>query len=489
MKTVETAQGVCRFAVAQTDITPPVGIYHRMWGAATHDRSVGVHRPLTASVLMFASADEGKSPQQYQLLVALDHCLFSTVELNALLDAITAATAVAREAIVVTFSHTHAAGMMTLDRQSLPGGDLIPEYLSGLYTTVAKLAVECQHNLRPADITYGRGHCHLAAHRDFWDEVHREYVCGLNPGGPADDAVLVARITVDDGQVLATVVNYACHPTTLAWQNRLISPDFPGATCELVRKATGAPCVFIQGACGDLGPREGYVGEPEIADRNGRQLGYAALSVIESLPPPKTHTQYAGPVVSGATIGTWENVPLPEVRRKQVRIWDVQRATIDLPYRPDLPSLEQVARGLEKWQAEEKAALATGDQVLIRDCRAMVERQTRLLARLGKLPTGNFFPYKLVVWRIGDGIWISVQGEPYNLLQTSLRQRFPGVPIMVASISSDWGCTYLPPAELYGKGIYQESIAVLAPGSLEKVIESAGDLIEQIIRAPASVTA
>ena len=51
MKRLETPQGRCLAGAARCNITPPVGIYHRMWGAATHDRSTGIHRPLTATVL------------------------------------------------------------------------------------------------------------------------------------------------------------------------------------------------------------------------------------------------------------------------------------------------------------------------------------------------------------------------------------------------------------------------------------------------------
>ena len=36
----------CRFGVARRDVTPPVGIYARSWGAATHEVAEGVHRPL-----------------------------------------------------------------------------------------------------------------------------------------------------------------------------------------------------------------------------------------------------------------------------------------------------------------------------------------------------------------------------------------------------------------------------------------------------------
>ena len=48
----------------------------------------------------------------------------------------------------------------------------------------------------------------------------------------------------------------------------------------------------------------------------------------------------------------------------------------------------------------------------------------------------------------------------------------PDKVIIVASIAADWGASYLPPRELYDTGIYQESIAVVAAGSLEQLIES-----------------
>src|SRR4029450_10551159 len=48
----------CAFGVARRDVTPPVGIYARSWGAATHDVAEGVHQPLTATAAVFASLAE-----------------------------------------------------------------------------------------------------------------------------------------------------------------------------------------------------------------------------------------------------------------------------------------------------------------------------------------------------------------------------------------------------------------------------------------------
>src|SRR5688572_11664085 len=102
----------------------------------------------------------------------------------------------------------------------------------------------------------------------------------------------------------------------------------------------------------------------------------------------------------------------------------------------------------------------------------MAERKRRLLHRLSQLPPGEAFPLQVVLWRIGDGFWLGVQGESYSLLQTELRRRFPGTPIIVGSVAADWGASYLPPAGTYGTGTYQESIAVVAAGSLEQLIDS-----------------
>jgi hypothetical protein len=499
MPFLETPQSRCRLGLARVDVTPPVGIYHRMWGAASHDRATGVHRALTATALVFQPDTEGETPARRasegtapalagasgwcdgltQLLLALDHCFLPVPQMNALLKAITRGTGLAREQVIVSFSHTHGSGLMGQDRWGLPGGELIPPYLERVVQTSVELVLQALRTLQPVTLVYGRGHCALAGQRDFWDEQSRQWVCGFNPGGFADDTVLVVRAVDRTGTSVVTLVNYACHPTTLAWQNTLLSPDYVGAMREVVEKETGAPIVFTQGASGDLGPREGFVGDPAVADRNGRQLGYAVLSTLEALPPPGTRFEYTGPVVSGATLGTWAHVPLDLERLRRLRTWRWESWTVDLPYRPELPTSEQTESELARWQSEETAAQQAGDTLRARDCRAMVERMTRWLARLATLPAGRVFPLPVTLGQLGDALWLAVEGEHYQVLQTTLRQRFPGVPIIVITVANGARPTYLPPREIYGKGIYQESIAVLAPGCLEKLIDTIGERIQQ----------
>src|SRR5690606_13777212 len=88
-RVVETPQSHCRAGISTGDITPPVGIYHRMWGAALHDRAEGIHRPLTATALLLAPLEPPEaepSPAaadglaEPQLIIAVDHCILSDEE-------------------------------------------------------------------------------------------------------------------------------------------------------------------------------------------------------------------------------------------------------------------------------------------------------------------------------------------------------------------------------------------------------------------------
>jgi hypothetical protein len=485
---VDLPQGFCHFGQARGDITPPVGIYHRMWGAALHDQAEGVHRPLTATALVFQAAGQPAGPATEVVVLAVDHCILGTREMDDLIDSVCAPPRLRqpdteplpplqRHQILVAFSHTHAAGLMDRVRGNLPGGEFIGPYLDDMNRKLNELVATARRSCRPASLTFATGHCALAAHRDLQDTVRGQIVCGYNPEGPADDTLLVARVSDEANQTITTIVNYACHPTTLAWENRLISPDFPGAMRELVEQSTEAPCVFLQGASGDLGPVEGFVGDPAVADRNGRQLGYAALSVLETLPQPFTRFQYAGPVVSGATLGPWVHVPLGEQERESKSRWRFKSATVPIAYRTDLPTLDEAQAERARYAAEEVTARAAGDILKARDCRAMVERRDRQLRWLANQPKEQFFPLPMTLWQTGDAIWLAVECEPYHILQRSLRDRFPDTPIMVMTVVNNSRASYLPPRESYGKGIYQESIAVLGPGCLETLIDAAAEQI------------
>jgi hypothetical protein len=463
---ISTPQARCKVGFAQSDITPPVGIYHRMWGAALHDRATGVHRPLMATA-MYLEALDGSARQ---VILGLDHCILDGAELSAIRNRI---GRTGPDEVAVALSHTHGSGWMSRTRSALPGGEMIGPYLDMLANVCEHVAKKATGSAHPATLLYGTAKCDLARQRDFYDPGSKQFVCGFNPDAPADDTVLVAR-AIDDttGETLGTVVNYACHPTTLAWANTLISPDYVGAMREVVEANTHAPCLFLQGASGDLGPRDGYVGDVKVADRNGRQLGFAALSALEALPPPGTQFDFTGPVVSGAILGSWAHNPVTDAEKKRFAAWGTRRFVVALPYRLNLPTVDGTKAELVKWEAEESAARLANDTVRVSECRARAEQMTRQLARLAAMPPGPAYPYRVSVSRLGDSVWVFCPGELYQTFQTTLRTRFPNVAVVIATVTNDWQPGYLPAASSYGYGIYQEVIAAVAPGSLETVIET-----------------
>src|SRR5262249_21717094 len=156
---------------------------------------------------------------------------------------------------------------------------------------------------------------------------------------------------------------------------------------------------------------------------------------------------YAGPVISGATLGAWGHVPLDAEQLRQKSRWRRQRWTVDLPYRPELRTPEQTEAERARWQAEEQVARAAGDQAKARDCRAMVERMTRWLTRVAGLPPGRTFPMPVTLWQTGDALWLAVEAEHYQALQRALRDRFPGVPLVVMTLANGSRPAYLPTAD------------------------------------------
>ena len=250
---------------------------------------------------------------------------------------------------------------------------------------------------------------------------------------------------------------------------------------EVIEGQTGVPCLFLQGASGDLGPREGFVGDVQVADRNGRQGGYAAMAALEALPRAGLTYQYAGPVLSGTWIGTWKYVPQSPDRVAATSQWQWRNVVIEVPYRHDLPTILETEAERERWLRLENEAKETGDADAVRRCRANGEQMTRQLARLRALAPGRTCPVPCSIGIWGDAIWVLVPGEFYQHFQIELRKRFATHPVLVTTLVGDWQPGYFPTAAAYGYGIYQEVIAVVAAGSLEVVLEAISREIQSLL--------
>ncbi len=312
--------------VARTDITPPEGIYCRVWGAAKHETPTALHHALTATALALRADAGGPA----LVLLGLDLGWLEPTENRRFLEAVREGAQVGADHLMVNLCHSHAAPPLCFDVVDRPGGDRIMAYFQTVIDRSIEAIQAAKGALQPAWITADYGRCSLAANRNYVDTDFGETVCGFNPHEPADDTLAYARVASDDGTTMATLLNYGCHPTTLGPRNTTISSDYVAAARRIVEDVDGGPCLFIISPCGDTAPRNTYASEPDDADRNGRQLGYAAASAATSLLPPGEEMVYAGPLISGATLGTWTRRPIAPDGCATVRS---ARLDIDLPQR------------------------------------------------------------------------------------------------------------------------------------------------------------
>jgi hypothetical protein len=439
--------------VSRADITPPVGIYARNWGAATHDAAEGIHRPLTATVLTLQSHNN----ELPLVLAALDLGWWRGREdewilRNAIIEEFGLDTA----RVMICLSHTHAGPSICRADSNKPGGDLVAGYLQHLQHALLRATREALQSSQPATLSWHYGKSTLATNRDLRDPQANRVICGWNHNHHADDTLLVGCVKDGNSQTLATIVNYACHPTTLAWQNRLISPDYIGALRETVETQTNAPCLFLLGASGELAPREQYIDDAAVADAHGHQLGFAVLSALADMLPPQTAFEYSHVVESGAPLAVWQRVPTEVDTTLAARCVDVQLPLKDWPL-----------------AAEIEAELRTTSD------RALGERLRRKLIIRRAVGDGSSAAVPAYIWRVGGAFFVGHPNEAYSLLQTELRRAFPEYAVAVMNVVNGWS-GYLPPQELYDEDLYAVWQTPFERGSLEQLIETCRRVLESM---------
>jgi hypothetical protein len=87
----------------------------------------------------------------------------------------------------------------------------------------------------------------------------------------------------------------------------------------------------------------------------------------------------------------------------------------------------------------------------------------------------------VTVAQLGGALWVFTAGELYQYFQRTLRERFPNFAVVVATLTNDWQPGYLPSAQSYGYGIYQEIITAVAPGTLEALTETVCREVKRLV--------
>jgi hypothetical protein len=238
-----------RVGVARDIITPPVGVELAGYGFGP---SVGVLDDLEAQALYLEDEHTAAA------IVTTDLLMLGPDLVTVVRQRLEATLGLPAEHVLLSASHTHAAPTAMPLRQ---WGRVDAAYLRTLEAQLTMAVTRAQADAQAARAGWGVGRAATIA------ENRRSGQRTIDP------AVPVLRFDDADGDPLAVLFGYGCHPVSLHSYRNLLSPDYPGYTRAVIRCALGDEVVpmFALGPSGDVNPA-GYVAG-KTTPRRSRQIG------------------------------------------------------------------------------------------------------------------------------------------------------------------------------------------------------------------------
>ncbi len=233
---------VLAVGAARLDISPDhaviLGGYGVYFWSKKHCRwSQGVHDPLYATALYFLKGDEAL------VLIETDEVGLVKGDIDQIRDAVATKLRLSRERVIVGATHTHhgpdTIGLWGTLQPANSGRD--ERYMNMLKDRCVAAAVQAYQSRRPAHLAYALGE-ESALHYN----IHQNETSDPN----LDHTITVLIATGDDGKVIATLTNWACHPTTEDAPNRLVSSDWVGVFYQDMAAAMPGVHMYVNGSIG-----------------------------------------------------------------------------------------------------------------------------------------------------------------------------------------------------------------------------------------------
>lgn len=255
-----------RAGFAKQDITPAKPTPMWGYGARHAALSTGVRDPLYAKALVIdvgseklalVGLDLGRAPREDML-----------VRIRA---AVRKSCGVGMSLIVGSHTH-HGPVIELLDEPGKGRGafDDAVAYATELEQKIILAIQQAAADVRPARIGWGAKPVDLNRNRHSKIEPK-----------PVDRELGVIRLDDLDGDPIAVIVNFAAHPTMLEASDLRFSADWPGQMMNAVEAELGAPCLFLQGALGDLSVRT--TDDIRDIETYGRALAEHVIEVAHAL--------------------------------------------------------------------------------------------------------------------------------------------------------------------------------------------------------------
>jgi neutral ceramidase len=272
-----------------------------MAGYAARDKpSAGKIHELFAKVLIIED-QEGT-----RLAVVTTDLIGITPELRAGVEARVRKHGIPPESLLMNASHTHCGPELRGDRMVRFGIDakyaaISRQYVREVATKISDLVGETAQRLEPSRLVYSRARAGFAMNRRL--PTVSGYINSPNPDGPVDHEVPVLRVLAADGTMQAILFSYACHATTLSFQQ--LCGDYPGFAQQYIEDAhPGAVAMFLNGCSADQNPYPRRT--LDLAKQHGRALANGVETALQTrnvreITPPLrvaldyTTLKFAGP--------------------------------------------------------------------------------------------------------------------------------------------------------------------------------------------------
>ncbi len=266
---------------AAVDITPPTGL--KMYGYANRKSgAAGVLDPLYARTLVLETSDK-----RFALVVLDLGRVFAPSWIERLRAKVKQSSGI--DYVLVAATHTHSGPDPT---DQFPAANP-PDWETPILEKAAGVIQQAHQRAVEARLGTGYGVAYIGHNRlrhnpdgtASWFERNPTMV----PTAPVDPTVSVVRIDNSQGEPIAVLVNYACHPVIFGSDNLQYSADWPGVMIKTVERAFGGKPVamFLQGGDGDINPY--YAVTPLEQDAIGRRewsgerVGHEAARVAQGI--------------------------------------------------------------------------------------------------------------------------------------------------------------------------------------------------------------
>ena len=436
---------------------PPRNIAHGGWGAQKHEQAEGIDMDLWATALALS---DGATTA---LILDVDIQILTNERVDQIRAAVSRATKIPIANIRACATHTHS-GPVPYKSWIEKGYEMVDPWFENLARWCAEAAAASIVQLQPVEVRVGRGDCRINANRRCLTPSSERFL-GVDLAAPCDHEVIVVRFDAPAGKPLATLVNYACHATIMGPANRLITPDFPGAMKRVVEAAVGGHCVFLQGSAGNVGPVQGFQGEPQVYRQLGAVLGHEVARVALALTSVPASVQFREVVPSGAPLGMFAP-HFPTQRGVPVQVRDFE---IAVPLREGLPEKKAAADRLAEWKTKLQTARAANDAAAITEATYMARRADIQLRMVDDFGGKCHAAVRAHVITFGDVALVGCNIEPFFEIGLAIKRSSP-FPVTFMCGYTNGRMAYMPTAEEWAKGGYEVDNSPFGPGAA-KVLE------------------